>query len=255
MFLKSEDIKRLELEYDSGIIPPPFSHAFKLKISFEKSFINTQFAIQYLDRDEISEDEIIGEGFTLEDDYTFLGEVPKVWEAPFKKLYSESTWSNKKEPDAAGGIKILAKDIHGKMVRTIPNNQEDWQFLAQELIQAIYEINKKEAPLTIRYRNITNTSTMDYHITVKFSVRKVILEINEEIHEVDWDKSKELLSYIFLPDYDYSIASEKTPTKNGQYIDCGDGLWHKFGKGVINLDDNFDAVSKIKQGIENLNQQ
>ncbi|MDN3669971.1 hypothetical protein QWY93_11600 [Echinicola jeungdonensis] len=254
MFLKSEDIKRLELEYDSGIVPPPFSHVFKLKISFEKSFINTQFAIQYLDRDEISEDEIIGEGFTLDDDYTFLGEVPKVWEATFKKLYTDSTWSNKKELDASGGIKILAKDVHGKMVRTIPSNQEDWHFLAQEFIQAIYEINKKEAPLTIRYRTITNTSTMDYHLTVKFSVRKVILEINGEIHEVDWEKTKELMSYIFLPDYDYSQASEKTPTKRGQYIDCGDGLWHKFGKGVINLDDSFDAISKIKQGIENLNQ-
>ena len=69
MHLKTDDIIRLELDYDSGTLPPPFSHTFKLRIGFAKNFINTQFDIQYTDRDEITEEEIYGEGFTLDDNY------------------------------------------------------------------------------------------------------------------------------------------------------------------------------------------
>ncbi|GAB3648861.1 hypothetical protein GCM10028791_13280 [Echinicola sediminis] len=254
MFLKSDDIKRLEIEFNSGIVPPPFSNVFKLKIGFEKDFINTQFSIHYTDREELSEEEILSEGFNVDDDFEFVGELPKVWENPIKSCYASSKWSNKKDLDENGGIKILGKDIHGKIARSIPLNQEEWHMLTQEFIQAIYEINHREAPLTIRYRDITKESVTEYILTVKFSVRKVIVEVNGEIKEMDWDESRQLLSNIYLPDYDYETATEALPKKRGQYIDCGDGFWHKFGKGVINLDDSFDAISKIQEGFKNLNQ-
>ncbi|AWW29824.1 hypothetical protein DN752_06655 [Echinicola strongylocentroti] len=254
MLLKSDDIKRIEIDFDSGMLPPPFSHVFKLKISFEKGFINTQFTVHYTDRDELTEDEIFSEGFTQDDDYSFIGEVPKVWEQPLISLYAQTKWSNKRELDENGGIKVFAKDTHGKISRSIPMNQEEWHMLAQEFIQAIYEINQKEAPLTIRYKSITKETVDEYALTVKFSVRKVIIEKNGEITEWNWDESRQLLSYIYLPDYDYEVASDSPPKKRGQYIDCGDGFWHKFGKGVNNLDESFDAVSKIQEGFENLNQ-
>src|SRR5690606_20964211 len=152
MHLKSDDIIRLVIEYDSGSVPAPFSHGYKLKLSFGKNFINTQFEIRYKDREDLSEEEILEEGFTLEDDYSFIGEVPKVWEQPLISLYSQSKWSNKKSGDLSDSIRILAKDLHGKIARTVPLNQKEWQYLAQEYIQAIYEIDQKEAPLGIKYK-------------------------------------------------------------------------------------------------------
>src|SRR5690606_27558409 len=170
MHLKSDDIIRLEIEYDSGSIPPPFSHAFKLKIRFEKDFINTQLDLQYTDRDEVTEEEIYNEGFTLNDDCNFIGELPGVWEKPFKILYSQSKWSNKTSLEEEGGIRLLAKDIHGKISRSIPANQQEWLYLSQEYIQAIYEISKKEAPLTVRYRHVNKHGQItDYELTVRFS--------------------------------------------------------------------------------------
>lgn len=255
MHLKSDDIIRLEIEYDSGTIPPPFSHTFKLKIGFEKDFLNTQLDLHYTDRDEVTEEEIFSEGFTLNDDYNFIGEIPGVWGKPFKTLYSKSKWSNKSSLEDEGGIRLLAKDIHGKIARTIPTNQEDWHYLSQEYIQAIYEVNKKEAPLTVRYRQVNKQGQItDYELTVKFSVRKIELLINGSPQKAEWEESKSLLSYVFLPDYDYDLAKENPPTKRGAYIDCGDGFWHEFGKGVINIDDSFDAVSKIKDEFMKLNQ-
>ncbi|MEX2594518.1 MAG: hypothetical protein WD426_17240 [Anditalea sp.] len=256
MHLKSDDITRLEIEYDSGTMPAPFSHIFKLKVSFEKSFINTQFDIHYTDREDLTEEEILNEGFTLNDDYSFIGEIPQIWEQPFKTLYSQSKWSNKKMLDPSGGIKVLAKDYHGQITRTIPHNQEEWQYLAQEYIQAIYEINKKEALLTLKYKVIDQEGEeTNYELTVRFSTRKIDLYVNGEAKEADWEETKPLLSSIFLPDYDYGTAKETPPTKKGTYIDCGDGFWHEFGKGIVNIDDSFDAISRIKEGFMKLNQQ
>jgi hypothetical protein len=256
MHLKSDDITRLEIEYDSGSVPAPFSHVFKLKVSFEKNFINTLFDIHYTDREGLSKEEIQNEGFNMEDDYTFVGEIPKVWEQPFKTLYSRSKWSSKKSLDLSGGIKLLAKDFHGQITRTIPQNQQEWLYLAQEYIQAIYEINKKEAPLTLRYLVIDPDGTKILNqLTVKFSIRKIEFTVNGKEKEAGWEETKPLLSYVFLPDYNYELAHESPPTKEGNYIDCGDGVWHEFGKGIVNIDNSFDAVSMIKEEFMKLNQQ
>lgn len=256
MHLKSDDITRLEIEYDSGSVPAPFSHVFKLKVSFEKIFINTQFDIRYTDRGGLDEEEILDEGFTMDDDYTFIGEIPKVWEQPFKTLYSQSKWSGKKTLDLSGGLKVLAKDRHGQITRTIPSNQQEWLYLVQEYIQAIYEINKKEAPLALRYLDIDADGTeTHYQLTVRFSTRKIDFAVNGKEKDAGWEETKPLLSYVFLPDYHYDLAQETPPSKKGTYIDCGDGVWHEFGKGVVNIDHSFDAASRIKEEFMKLNQQ
>lgn len=251
MHLKTDDLTRLEIVFESGMIPPPYSHNYKLKISFGKNFLDTTLDMIYTDREEITEQEIIDEGFTLDDDFHFQGEIPTVWEKPLKELYAKSKWSNNKL-DEEGGINILTKDRHGKISRTTPLNQQDWQHFAQDYIQAIYEIDKKEAPLTLNYIIRDENKSLEINLTVKFSIRKVEIYLNGQLKEADWEETRTLLSYIFLPDYDYSKAKQKPPQHKGQFIDCGDGYWHEIGKGVINIDDSFDAVGKIKKGFANL---
>ncbi|MFD2203212.1 hypothetical protein [Shivajiella indica] len=251
MHLKSEDLSRIEILFESGMVPPPYSHIFKLKISFGKFFLDTNLDLTYTDREELSEEEILDEGFTLDDDFHFQGEIPIVWEKPLKELYARSKWSNNKLDDE-GGISILAKDRHGQIVRTVPLNQQEWQNFSQDYIQAIYEISKKEAPLQLNYLIRENQKQTEINLTVKFSLRKVEVSVNGKLNEADWEETKQLLSYVFLPDYDYGKAKEKTPQHVGQFIDCGDGYWHEIGKGVINIDNSFDAVSKMKEGFEHL---
>jgi hypothetical protein len=251
MHLKTDELIRLELDFDSGHIPPPFSHTYKLRITFGKHFIDTQLDLSYTDREELSEEEIFDEGFSLDDDYQFSGEIPKVWEAPWKELYAKSRWSNKKL-DEEGGIKLLAKDAQGQIVRTVPANQQEWQIFAQDYIQAIYEINKKEAPLTIQFYEQEGAVANDYTLTVNFSIRKIEAKINGKNVPADWEQTKELLSNVYLPDYDYGMAKEQKPKRNGYFIETGDGLWHELGKGVINIDASYDAVTKIKEGFKAL---
>jgi hypothetical protein len=249
MHLKTEDLNRIEIEYDSGAIPPPYSHIFKIKINFGKNFLDSQLDLVYTDREEITEEEILNEGFTTDDDYHFQGEIPKVWEKPLRELYSKSKWSNKKL-DEDGGIKILSKDSQGQIVRTVPLNQEEWLIFSQDYIQAIYEITKKEAPLSIHYLVREKESVSEIELVVRFSIRKMEVSVNGKSKEANWDETKELLSLIFLPDYDYGIATESKPNQKGHFIECGDGYWHDMQKGVFNIDDSFDAISKIKQGFQ-----
>jgi hypothetical protein len=203
--------------------------------------------MEYTQREELTEDEIFDEGFSLDDDYHYLGEISSVWASPIKELYAKSKWAVNKKFIEDGGIQLLAKDIHGKIVRAVPVNQQDWQILTQEIIQAIYETNKKEAPLTIRFLRILSGESFLYTLTAKFSSRKIDFDLNGNEINIEWDDAKVLLTDIYLPDYDYDQAKESQPQKNGDYIDCGDGWWHELGKGVINIDPEYDALYKIKQ--------
>jgi hypothetical protein len=251
MHLKTEDLIRLEIDFDSGMIPAPYSHVLKLKIGFGKNFLDTNLDLMYTNREELTEEEILDEGFTKDDDFHFHGEVPKVWETPLKTLYAKSKWSNNKVTEN-GGIRLLAKDSHGKISRTVPLNQQEWQLFTQDYIQAIYESSKKEMPLQIQYLIRDKEQETLLQLTVKFLLRKVEVKINGEMREADWEATKQLLSFVFLPDYNYEKAKEQMPTKQGQFIECGDGFWHEMEKGVINIDDSFDAVTKIKKGFQQL---
>ncbi|RZS98218.1 hypothetical protein [Cecembia calidifontis] len=251
MHLKAEDLSSMEIEFDSGVVPPPYSHIFKLKIGFGAKSLETSLDLIYTDREELSEEEIFDEGFSLDDDFHFKGEISKIWEKPLKDLYLKSKWTSTLM-DEEGGISLMVKDRQGKTSRVIPQNQQEWQIFAQDLIQAIYETSKKELPLSLRYLIRTQSGEKMIHLTVKFSIRKVEIKSNGKIIDGDWDKTKELLSYVFLPDYDYSKAKQQVPNHQGHFIDCGDGYWHELGKGVVNIDNSFDAVSKIREGFQKL---
>ena len=67
-----------------------------------------------------------------------------------------------------------------------------------------------------------------------------------------WEEAIELLKLVFMPDYQYDLAKEAPGTKRGSFIDCGDGYWHELGKGVVNSHASFDAVGKIRAGLDRL---
>lgn len=252
MHLKTEDLSKLEITYDSGIIPPPFSHIFKIKVGFGKASMDTQLYLEYTHREELSEEEILDEGFTLNDDYTFQGEIPNIWATPLQTLYAKSKWTSTKLSEEEGGISLLVKDSQGKVYRTVPSNQQDWMILAQDIIQAIYEISKKEAPLKIHYLIIGEKENTSIQLQMNFSSRSVAVVVNGNKKTADWEETKKLLSNVFTPDYDYGIAKEQKPTKAGEYIECGDGFWHDVKKGLINIDKGYDAVQYIQEGFHKL---
>lgn len=238
------------LEYDSGIVPPPYSHVFRLALNWEKGNLDVKLDLHYTEREELSDQEILDEGFTLNDDYSYSGKLNLVWVKPIEELFAKTRWTNKDIDE--GGITITPIEKGKDEGVKIPANQEEWQLMAQDLIQAIYETVKKELPLQVNYRLVENDQTTDCSLTVHFSNREVIFEKGGKSRTIHWEYAIQLMKVVFTPDYHYEMAKEEPGNKRGGYIDCGDGFWHELGKGVVNIDPSFDAVGKIRSGFQTL---
>jgi hypothetical protein len=249
MTTTKSSITGLVLEYDSGIVPPPYSHVFRLALDWSNSDLTVNLDLHYTEREELSEEEIFDEGFTTNDDYSYKGRLNSVWIKPLQQLYDKTRWTSKDIED--GGITVTALETGKDEGVKIPSNQEEWQLMAQDLIQAIYETVKKEAPLKIDYRQVADQIS-DCSLTVHFSVREVIFEINGNSRVINWEYAIQLMKIVFTPDYHYELAKEEAGNKRGAFINCGDGYWHELGKGVVNIDPTFDAVSKMKAGFADL---
>jgi hypothetical protein len=238
------------IEFDSGITPPPYSHVYRLALDWSSSDLNVELELHYTDREDLTEDEILDEGFTANDDYSYKGTLDSVWKKVISIEFEKTKWSGRQLEE--GGLTLSAVENGKTGVAKVPANQETWQMLAQDVIQAIYETSNKEAPLTVNYHQVTNEEIVDCSITMNFSTREAIFVSKNESRTINWEYAVQLLKLVFSPDYNYDIAKETAGTKRGSYIECGDGYWHELGKGVINIDTSFDAVGKIKAGFENL---
>lgn len=244
------NLSGLVLEYDSGIIPPPYSHVFRLSLDWSKGDLYVELDLHYTDREDLTQDEILDEGFTQNDDYSYKGLLNSTWIKTIKAEFEKSKWSGKSLED--GGISINPIENGKETKAKIPSNQEEWQLMAQDLIQAIYETTQKEAPLTVQYRQVDNETSRNSSITIHFSTREVLFDLDGKSRNINWEYAIQLMKLIFTPDYNYEIAKTEPGKKRGAYIECGDGYWHELGKGVINIDPSYDAVSKIREGFEGL---
>lgn len=238
------------IEFDSGITPPPYSHVYRLSLDWSGSELNTELELHYTDREDLTEDEILDEGFTTKDDYSFKGTLDFAWKKVISIEFEKTKWSGRHLEE--GGLTISALEDGKTGSAKVPADQEGWQMLAQDVIQAIYETSKKEAPLTVNYRQVTDEATSDCSLTMNFSTREAVFVLKNESRNINWEYAVQLLKLVFSPDYNYDLAQETAGTKRGSFIECGDGFWHELGKGVINVDTSFDAVGKIKDGFENL---
>lgn len=238
------------IEFDSGIIPPPYSHVYRLSLDWSTSELKAELELHYTDREDLTEDEILDEGFTANDDFSFKGTLDYVWKKVVSIEFEKTKWNGRQIEE--GGLMLSALENGKPGPAKAPVNQEAWQMLAQDVIQAIYETSKKEAPLTVNYRQVTNEESNDCSITMNFSNREAVFTLKNESRTINWEYAVQLLKLVFSPDYNYEIAKETVGTKRGSYIECGDGYWHELGKGVINIDTSFDAVGRIRDGFENL---
>ncbi|WP_226388996.1 hypothetical protein [Penaeicola halotolerans] len=258
MHLRTDEIIRIDVDYSTGSIPPPYAFGYKLRLVFEKKFVNVSFDMTYTDREELTEEEILDEGFTLEDDFKWTGELPLIWEQELRKIYGKTNWPNNqtKAESEEPFLKIMAKDKHDKTYRAVPANKEEWEYLLQELIQAIYEVSKKEAPMHLTFLDISaDKSRYQSEIKVYFSTRTALMRYTEDgktsERTIDWKELKSKLKTIFIPDYDYEQAIEADPSKAGKYISLGDGVWHILGKGAINPHEGVDVLPQVEKAFRN----
>lgn len=257
MSLVKHQIKLLDIHYQTLSAPPPFSHHYQISLGLSAEQPQVGFTISYSGREKLSEEEILEEGFTLEDDYQWQGELPKSWKfAIIDELRKSKSLFDAPKPHAQAVLQLDITYENGEQQSGIPNNPENWEYFAQEMVQAIYEISQKELPLEIIYLEIGKHGTESIGINPSFSARRVRVERHQAAgshkKEYDWSQLKPLLEVIYLPDYDAEQGSEKKPGKPGSYISPGDGLWYELGKAVTNPGGKKDVVGEMQQRIRQL---
>ena len=72
--MKNQKISSLEIRFRTAdIIPPPYSHEYVIVCNEADSVLALSIKLTYLDRDELTIDEIAEEGYTENDDFEWTG--------------------------------------------------------------------------------------------------------------------------------------------------------------------------------------
>jgi hypothetical protein len=219
----------ITFEYNSGPIPPPFCHKYKIVIS-KKDKLYVSLDLEYFDRDELTEEEIYEEGFTDDDDFRWEGELPSVWGDEIAKKLAYSNW-RKNEILRNDGASFRVKSVQaGISELRFPDKPLIFEMLSQEIIQAVFELGKKEAPLEIRFcAKKKNGKSCDLTFTYYFAdKRNEVVSGKKRPGLIGWEEGQKMLKYIFGIDYYPENGTEDVPKKEGNYISPGDRLWYEL---------------------------
>ncbi len=244
--LKTNNI--ITIEYNTGSIPPPFCHKYKIAVSKDdRDKYHIDLNLEYYDRDEITEEEIFDEGFTLDDDYIWKGDLPKVWGQEIENKIKSTNWRKKpsRSNDGSDLIIRVVQDNQSEILQ--PASSRIWEIFAQEIIQAVFELSKKEAPLQINFISgsaINQNLKIDF--TFSFANRSVLRDSpqNGKKH-IDWLEGQKLLKYIFAIDYLPENGFEKIPSAVSNYINPGDGLWYKLAPAANSREDDIFQINRL----------
>ncbi len=261
-----ESFSKLIFEYNTGPIPPPFCNKYKIVVSKDDTDnYQIDLGIIYYDREGLTEEEIVEEGFFLNDDYNWKGKFPDAWGLEIEKKLKNSNWRKKKSP-REGGSEFKIKIFHDRQSEVLhPADSRVWEIFIHEIIQVIYEISKKEAPLKISFSSGSSAGeklNIDY--TFSFAERAVLIDSSQNGKKslprlptgqagrqagMDWEEGQKLLKYIFSFDYLPENCFDKITKKQGSYISPGDGFWYEL---AANENAKEEAIDRIDRLIETL---
>jgi hypothetical protein len=224
-------MSQIQISFQTSELPPPHAYAYTLKLSKHgKHPLNASYQIEYLGRENLSEAEIEAEGFSENDDFSWEGNLPPVWEEGFRELTSMTLdqVSNSYQ-DYLFFIVDDEKEGH-------PKDQEHANLLLQELIQCILEVSGKETPMNLSIA----LPDFQFHLKASFSSRKLTALFNMQEMNLPWPNLYELLGLFENLELETTIKPE---------ID----RHFKYGNEYYRIISykNYQKTSAIKENIHN----
>ncbi|GAB3338919.1 hypothetical protein GCM10027299_51410 [Larkinella ripae] len=250
--------KSLEIRYQTAlVVPPPYAHFFTITLrSSAENRLAIDLTLTYTERDELEEDEIIGEGFTSNDDYQWTGELPAVWRQTVENLVQKTQikpFDEEKLSDDQDYFLVAIEQKDQNTLSGAPSHRSEWQFLSQELIQAIYEVSEKEKPFEITYVEIDGGNRAEAHLTASFSRREARLENRRDNQNqatsLPWPELKGLMEIVYGVEYNSEEALPNLPRKTGRFLNLGTPEWYELGTAVTGEE---AAVNKLRKALARL---
>ena len=69
----------VKISYQTLQLPPPFAFAYTLDLIFQEDRLDISYELEFMNRDQISLEEIEEEGYSEDDDFNWKGSLGKVW--------------------------------------------------------------------------------------------------------------------------------------------------------------------------------
>ena len=248
--------RQLTIHFEtSAQLPPPYSYQYELRLKPSFQFLHAQLKLSYTHREELDMDEIEAEGFTPNDDYEWEGNLEKVWRDEVEKLLNKTKVDKNKQPDEEADLLALAWESD-QTIEGTPQNLEDWYYLAQELLQAIYETSGKERAFELHLLDITSQEVKESILTASFQTRtaqiKKISGGKSALRFYPWYELPHLMEVLYAPNWLSEGAHEQRPKRNGLYFSPGDGIWYEYGKQIVEPGKGAATLSKLKQFVNRL---
>ena len=221
----------------AGMIPPPFTHYYTLEAKpTAANALYVDFSITYTDREELDEEDITGEGFTLSDNFSWSGTLGQAWLPVLEKLVSitrlKPLWEDElSEKDDFLEVTITpGTGTNGQSAQPgTPTSADTFLYPIQELMQAIYEAGGKEKPFELSYFSYQQTGDREVHIQASFANREVqaitIQNRQEQRKTMPWEALQPLMATVFAYDYNPEDGLAKPPRRDGHFLTIGTGAW------------------------------
>jgi hypothetical protein len=239
----------LHIRFQSaGMIPAPYTHYYELTARRHGKSLEVEFSIAYTDREELDEEDIVGEGFTMTDDFSWSGQLGADWLPVLDQLVATTKLGPFDETALEEDDDFLEVTIDVGLddpeVGT-PANAETFLYAIQELIQAIYEAGGKEKPFELSYLSYQRSGDSEVHLQAQFATRTVKLvtvQNRQEQHRtLPWEQLQGLMSRVFAHDYIPGEGTPKPPKRDGHYLDVGGNEWYDIGT----LTDVHEALAEL----------
>jgi hypothetical protein len=206
------------------VVPAPYANFQTIKLHLiSEDDLTVDFSIKYTDREDLEEEEILEEGFTMDDDFTWKGGLPANWIKEFNEIYSSSKIIRQREEKEFEDFVEIEIEENDKRVTVYPVDKERWDYDAEP---------KSEVALKASFA--TKIFTMS--------------ENNGPLKKLDWGFLQKVMDTVYRAEFVYDNASDKKPAKKGKYLYIGDQLWYQLGVAVVET----TAKSKDLQMIESL---
>ncbi|UTA70246.1 hypothetical protein [Emticicia sp. 21SJ11W-3] len=216
-------------------IPPPFAHAIELSGAIEQNKeLDLSFELSYLDRELLSEEEILDEGFSMNDDFKWQGSLPAVW----KDIIYGNLKSAKplKIKDLEPHQHFWQIDFEGQTF--YPANADKLSYLLEEIQQAVFEKAGRELPLNLVFYKSQAGETKEIAIHASFvertvEIRRTENNLPEKTTYLPWEELNFILKNTFSGEFIIDLAFNKKPSHKGTFVNIGDGYWYEVGKSML----------------------
>nr|WP_293833570.1 hypothetical protein [uncultured Arsenicibacter sp.] len=229
--------KNIQIRFQTArSLPAPYANFYTLtaRPAF-KDFLQVDFSISYPDREDIDEDELIAEGFSPDDDFSWSGRLPLLWQQAVTKLVDATKLEDVSEDELDEDDdfwEITIERPDGKTQKGMPENVEDWQYLAQELIQATYESAKKELPFELTFIDRRREGDTELRLTALFAERIVKAQSTQNKRSrsqtLPWTDLQKIMGEIYAVEFDPDEAVYQKPRQDGPWLNLGDEEWQSL---------------------------